>query len=112
MTFKLTVALLIGAFASSAAQAECWGGGAYTEDLEGVYSQNWWVENVTRNGDGSCSAKVKGEGKIGDFGGDLTIRCGASPTWRWGAIDQNYPDSQSVGRAVLAALSASVCTGH
>ncbi|SNS63981.1 hypothetical protein SAMN04488078_102421 [Antarctobacter heliothermus] len=112
MTFRLTIALLIGAFASSAANAACWGGGAYTEDLEGVYSQNWWVENVNSNADGSCSVTVKGEGKVGDFGGALTIRCGASPTWSWGAVHQDYPGTQSVPRQALVSLSASVCSGY
>lgn len=84
----------------------------YTQDLEGVYSQAWWVESVSSNGDGSCSATVRGEGKIGDFGGDLTIKCGGSPTWRWGAIYQDYPDTQSVPRQALVALSASVCSGN
>lgn len=111
MTFRLFVALLIGVFASSVANAQCWGGGDYTQDLEGVYSQSWWVENVQSNGDGSCSVDIKGEGKIGDFSGDLTIRCGSAPTWMWGAVDQGYPDKQAVPHAALVALSASVCSG-
>ncbi|MGP6086950.1 hypothetical protein [Antarctobacter jejuensis] len=112
MTIRLTVALLIGAFASTVANAACWDGGIYTQDLEGVYSQTWWVEHVNANGDGSCSARVRGEGKIGDFGGDLTIKCGYTPTWNWGAIYQDYPNWQSVPRAALVALSSSVCTGN
>lgn len=112
MTFTLRAALLIGAFASSAANAECWEGGAYTENLEGVYSQSWWVDNVRSNGDGSCTVDFKGEGKIGDFGGVLTIKCGGSPTWRWEAIHQDYPGKQSVPREALVALSASVCFGN
>ncbi|MBY6160448.1 hypothetical protein KUV73_05775 [Mameliella alba] len=112
MTSRLIVALLVGALAPSAAIANCWGGGSYTEDLEGVYSQNWWVENVRSNGNGTCAVTLKGEGKTGDFRGDLTVSCGASASWMWGAVYQSYPDKQSVPHEALVALSASVCAAY
>ncbi len=110
MTLKLSVTLLIGAFASSVANAEPEEGSYYVEQLEGVYSQDWWVENIYYNAHRFYSVDLKGDGKLGEFSGNLAIHCGPPVTWGWGPIVQElFLDERSVPDEALVALTAFVC---
>lgn len=85
-------------------------GSFYNQPLEGVYSQNWWVENIYYNSHRSYSVDIKGEGKLGEFSGNLAIRCGRTVTWQWGPIVQElWLDEKSVPDEALVKLSAFVC---
>lgn len=110
MMLRSVAALLIGALVSSAASAQTQDGSYYEQPLEGVYSQGWWVENITLTSHKFYSADIKGEGKIGDFSGSLNVRCGRKITWTWTAIDQDlFVNESSVPKEALVALSAYVC---
>lgn len=110
MTIKLIAAFVIGAIASSTANAQSEEGSYYTQPLEGVYSQDWRVENIYYNAHRSYSVDIKGEGKLGDFLGNLAIHCGPPVTWQWGPIDQeSYLNERSVPNKALILLSAFVC---
>ena len=110
MTIRLTVAVLISTFASTAVNAQFAEGTYYNQPLEGVYSQNWWVENIYYNDHRFYSVDIKGEGKLGDFSGNLAIRCDSPVTWEWGPIDQTlFLDEQAVPKEALIALTAYVC---
>jgi len=110
MTIKLSVALLIGAIASSSASAQSEEGSYYNQPLEGVYSQDWWVENVYYNAHRFYSVDIKGDGKLGEFSGNLAIHCGPPVTWEWGPIEEDlWLDEQSVPEEALILLTAYVC---
>jgi hypothetical protein len=110
MTVRLTAALIISAIACSAAIAQSEDGSYYNQPLEGVYSQDWWVENVYYNDHRSYSADIKGDGKLGEFAGNLAIHCGPPVTWQWGPINKElFLDERSVPNEALVALSAYVC---
>ena len=111
MTIKLAVALLIGAIASSAANAQSPEGSYYTQPLEGVYWQEWWVENLYQNAHRFWSVDIKGSGKLGDFSGNLAIQCGPPITWVWGPIVQDsWLDERSVPNEALVTLTTYVCS--
>ena len=110
MTNILSVTLLIGAIASSAANAQSDEGSSYNQPLEGVYSQDWWVENIYYNAHRFYSVDIKGDGKLGEFSGNLAVHCGPPATWEWGAIAQDlWLDEQSVPTEALTVLTAYVC---
>ncbi len=56
----------------------------YEQDLENYYSQWWFVVhiNIPDPGDGVSTFFVKGDGKSGDFYGNLLVQCSAK-TARW-----------------------------
>ena len=56
----------------------------YEQDLENYYKQWWFVVriNIPDPGDGLSTLFVKGDGKSGDFYGNLLIQCSAK-TARW-----------------------------
>ena len=56
----------------------------YEQDLENYYKQWWFVVriNIPDPGDGLSTLFVKGDGKSGDFFGNLLIQCSAK-TARW-----------------------------
>jgi hypothetical protein len=56
----------------------------YEQDLENYYSQWWFVVHINNSGsgDGVSTVFVKGDGKSGDFYGNLLIQC-SSKTASW-----------------------------
>jgi hypothetical protein len=110
MIVRLAVALLTGAIASSTAFAQSQEGSYYSQPLEGIYSQDWWVENIYYNAHRFYSVDVKGDGKLGEFSGNLAIHCGPPITWQWGPIVQDlFLDERSVPYEALVSLTAYVC---
>lgn len=110
MKIRLMVAALASACACSGVSAQTEDGAFFNQPLEGVYSQDWWVENIYYNAHRFYSVDVKGDGKLGSFSGNLAVHCGPPVAWEWGPIDQTLVlDQRSVPDEALVALTAYVC---
>lgn len=83
---------------------------AYRENMEGVYFQDWYVAAPQIYAGGISTATIIGEGKQGDFQGDLYIDCRAPENSKWLSVDGTlYLKANQVPLEAILAVRSQLC---
>ena len=78
-----------------AAQAQSERTLVYRDALGGVYYQDWYVSDERRYASGIRTTNVIGDGKNGDFKGELYIDCPNPAASKWLSVDGDAPLTDS-----------------
>lgn len=82
----------------------------YRDALGGVYYQDWFVRDEKRFASGIRTTFVIGEGKNGDFEGELYIDCPDPAASKWlSVVGENILDNTDVPSEVIRNIRLRLC---
>jgi len=82
----------------------------YRDALGGVYYQDWYVRDEKRFASGIRTTFVIGEGKSGDFEGELYIDCPTPALSKWLSVNGDFIlDDADVPAEAIRAIRLRLC---
>lgn len=101
-------ALLCCAVTSAKAQD---GDVVYVDPVGGVYTQSWIISGATYYAAGIRTVTVIGEGKLGDFKGELYVDCNEASKSKWLSVEDLYLNASDVPLEAIIGIRDALCDG-
>jgi len=81
----------------------------FVDPVGGVYTQSWAISDAKYYAAGIRTVTVTGEGKLGDFKGELYVDCNEASKSKWLSVDDLYLNASDVPLDAIIGIRNALC---